>query len=168
MRRAIILTLFVVCEACGADPRAVTPTEPPSTPPTDAAPTEPAPSANPPPTAAPPCTPPPGSVAPTYTELYEKYLAKGQPGHCATAHCHADPDHDVWLCGDDKSSCYAGMVKVGLINPKEPLKSLIGDPTESPLSWVNPTGNMPFDGTGPFPEGRDAILAWVAACAPND
>jgi hypothetical protein len=60
------------------------------------------------------------------------------------------------------------MVQVGLIDVKNPSASLIGDLSESPLSWINPTGDMPFDKTGPFPEGRDAILAWVAACAPND
>jgi hypothetical protein len=60
------------------------------------------------------------------------------------------------------------MLQVGLINPEQPQASLIGNPNQSPVSWVNPTGNMPFDATGPFPAGRDAILAWVAACAPND
>jgi len=75
----------------------------------------------------------------------------------------------VWLCGDSKSSCYAGMVSVGLVDPADPVHSLIGDERRSPLSWIDPAGgNMPFDHTGEFPEGRDAILAWVAACAPND
>jgi hypothetical protein len=60
------------------------------------------------------------------------------------------------------------MVQVGLINPKNPAASMLGNPTQSPLSWVNPTGNMPFDATGEFPAGRDAIVAWVAACALND
>lgn len=115
------------------------------------------------------CTPPTDGVAPTYTELYTKYFATGTPGHCATARCHANPGFDVWLCGDSKSSCYAGMVSVGLVDPADPVHSLIGDERRSPLSWINPAGgNMPFDHTGEFPEGRDAVLAWVAACAPND
>ena len=115
------------------------------------------------------CTPPTDGVAPTYAELYAKYFAPGTPGHCATSHCHGNPGFDVWLCGDSKDSCYAGMVSVGLVNPADPVHSLIGDEQSSPLSWINPAGgNMPFDHTGAFPEGRNAILAWVAACAVND
>jgi hypothetical protein len=60
------------------------------------------------------------------------------------------------------------MVQIGLVNPANPLASLIGDATKSPLAWISPTGNMPFDAAGPFPAGRDAILAWVAACAQNN
>ncbi|HEX3594220.1 MAG TPA: hypothetical protein VHU80_03935 [Polyangiaceae bacterium] len=171
MRHPFVLVAFVVCEACGAEPRAGTRSEPaPSSSPPSSEPTatSSAPPSDPVPPAPAPCIPPPSGTAPTYTELYERYFAKGQPGHCATGHCHANPGFDVWLCGDTKDSCYAGMTHVGLINPDDPLGSLIGDRTESPLSWINPTGNMPFDATGTFPEGRDAILAWVAACAQND
>jgi hypothetical protein len=128
--------------------------------------------AGPAPTVAPdsaaPCVPPTAGTAPSYSELYAKYFAPNTPGHCATAHCHADPGHDTWLCGTDASTCYPGMVQVGLINVKNPTASLIGDASQSPLSWISPTGDMPFDITGPFPDGRDAILAWVAACAQND
>jgi hypothetical protein len=106
--------------------------------------------------------------APTYTELFDRYFAKGTPGHCATAGCHASPGFNVWLCGDTKDSCYAGMVEVGLVDPQHPLASLLSNPTQSPLAWINPTGSMPFDMPAPLPAGRDAILAWVAACAPND
>src|SRR3954470_19296832 len=38
--------------------------------------------------------------APTYDELFNEYFAEGKPGHCATAGCHADPGHNVWLCPD--------------------------------------------------------------------
>ena len=55
--------------------------------------------------------------APTYAELYDTYFAKGTPGHCATAGCHADPGHNVWLCGNDAETCYKGMTDMGLINP---------------------------------------------------
>jgi hypothetical protein len=152
MRRIVPLVAFVVCEACGSDPQPAAPTNP--EPPPDAA------SAG--------CTPPAGKDAPTYTELYARYFAPGTPGHCATSHCHANPGFNVWLCGDSKDSCYQGMVSVGLIDPENPLMSLIANPNQSPLSWVSPTGDMPFDATGPFPEGRDAITAWVNACARND
>jgi hypothetical protein len=107
---------------------------------------------------------------PTYSELYTRYFAPGTPGHCAMAGCHGDPMHNIWLCGTTKDTCYAGMTSVdaGLVNTLVPSASLIADPVNSPLSWVNPFGPMPMDTPGPFPEGRDAILAWIAAGAPND
>jgi hypothetical protein len=80
--------------------------------------------------------------------------------------------HIIWLCGTTKDTCYAGMTSpdAGLINTAVPRRSLIADPVSSPLSWFNPFGPMPMGtpGPGPFPEGRDAILAWLAAGAPND
>jgi len=117
------------------------------------------------------CVPPAPGAAPTYTELFTKYFAPGTPGHCATAGCHADPDHNIWLCGTSKETCYAGMVGQGLIDPMDPKASLIGDTRNSPISWINPNGPMPFDQPSPpvpFPEGRAAILAWLAACAQNN
>ena len=111
-----------------------------------------------------PCVPAPDSTAPTYAQLYAQYFAPSTPGHCATARCHADPDHTTWLCGGSAATCYHGMVEVGLIDPANPKASMIAS-TSSPLSWINSTGNMPFDATGSFPAGRDAILAWVAQCA---
>jgi hypothetical protein len=155
MRHPFAFVALVLCEACGTAPGSA---PEPGTPPDPLRPD--------PPSA--PCIAPAVGNAPTYTELFDQYFAKGRPGHCATAGCHAEPGFNEWLCGDSKDSCYAGMVQIGLINPKNPLASMIGDPTQSPLSWVNPTGNMPFDATGPFPAGRDAILAWVAACAENN
>ena len=116
----------------------------------------------------PPCVPPAASTAPTYADLYAQYFAPGQPGHCANAGCHNDPGHNEWLCGPDKDSCYAGMVSIQLFDPVHGDRSMIGDPKLSPLTWINPTGNMPFDAQGAFPAGRDAILAWVAECARND
>lgn len=116
-----------------------------------------------------PCVPATtGNRTPTYTELFETYFAPGKPGHCATAGCHADPGHDTWLCGDTKESCYRGMVQVGLIDPDDLAHSMIADSVRSPLAWVAPSGNMPFDAPTPFPAGGDAIVSWVAACAPND
>jgi hypothetical protein len=114
-----------------------------------------------------PCMPPASGSAPTYTELYTRYFAPNTPGHCATTDCHLDGVQG-WACGLNKATCYKGMVDIGLINPSAPTTSLLGDPKRSLLSWVNPFGSMPQDAVGPFPEGRDAILAWVAACAQND
>lgn len=106
---------------------------------------------------------------PTYSFLYDHYFAAGTPGHCAKSGCHlGTPTVHVWVCGATKEQCYAGMVKVRLIDPAHPSASLIIDPQNSPLSWFNPNGAMPQDGPGPFPEGRDAIAAWVAAGALDD
>lgn len=110
----------------------------------------------------------PGAPSLTYTQLFTRYFADGTPGHCAKSGCHSGPDFNIWDCGTTKSSCYAGMVAQGLINTAMPLQSLIGDPKNSPLSWINPDGPMPFDQRGSFPEGRDAIQAWIRACAPNN
>jgi hypothetical protein len=120
-----------------------------------------------PPDAPPPCVPPAPGTAPTYTELYTKYFAPNTPGHCATAGCHLTAGN-VWTCGRTKDSCYQGMVGIQLINTRTPTASIIADPRSSPLSWVNPRGPMPEDMPGSFPEGRDAIQAWVAACAQNN
>ncbi|HEX3760702.1 MAG TPA: hypothetical protein VHW23_18435 [Kofleriaceae bacterium] len=108
--------------------------------------------------------------APTYSELYARYFAPGTPGHCATDGCHAGANYVIWICGTTKDTCYAGMTSpdAGLINTAVPRLSLIADPQNSPLSWFNPNGPMPYDHPGPFPEGRDAILAWLAAGARND
>jgi hypothetical protein len=116
----------------------------------------------------PACTPPAGASAPTYGELYARYFAVGTPGHCAAAHCHGAPGANVWSCGDSPAACYDCMVRAGLIDVSEPARSLIADPQLSPLAWVNQAGDMPLDASTPLPEARDAILAWVAACAPND
>lgn len=115
-----------------------------------------------------PCVPPAGNTAPTYTELYMKYFAVGTEGHCAKSGCHSSTGFATWSCGADKDTCYRGMVKVKLIDPSNPTASEIGDPLRSRLKWVNPNGIMPQDRPGPFNEGRDAILAWVAACAQNN
>jgi hypothetical protein len=119
--------------------------------------------------ALPPSPPADFGPALTYTQLFAQFFAPGTPGHCATAGCHADPGHNVWLCGTSKDTCYPGMVQVGLINPTHPQQSTIGDPTLSPLIWIDPAGgNMPFDAPGPNPAGAGAIRAWAAAGAQNN
>ncbi len=113
---------------------------------------------------------PDAAPAPTYTELYTKYFAVGTPGHCANALCHADASNG-WACGADKDTCYNGMATIPgftMINPSNPKASVIADPASSPLLWVNVNGFMPEDALMPFPEGRDAIKAWVAAGAQNN
>jgi hypothetical protein len=148
MQQSILATaLALVFTACGGAERPLT---------------EPAPQHEP------ACTPAADASAPAYSDLYTRYFAVGTPGHCAAAHCHGAPGANVWSCGDSPATCYDGMVHAGLISVTEPARSLIADPQRSPLSWVNPAGDMPFDASTPLPEARDAIVAWVAACAPND
>lgn len=103
----------------------------------------------------------------TYAELYTRYFATGTPGHCANEDCHGDTSYNLWSCGSTKDKCFDGMVNYGLINTRMPLSSRLGDPGSSPLQWVNPNGPMPADDVRRFDEGRDAILAWMAACAPE-
>ena len=106
--------------------------------------------------------------APTYEELFETYFAPGTAGHCATAGCHADPGHNVWLCAT-KDVCYRGMLDVGLIDPEDPTHSEIADHARSPLTWINPAGgNMPLDAQAENADARAAIEAWVAAGAHDD
>lgn len=107
-------------------------------------------------------------AAPSYAELFDTYFAPGTPGHCATAGCHADPGHNVWLCMDEES-CYRGMIEVGLIDPAQPARSAIADPHRSPLTWVNPRGGtMPLDAQGENDAAKLAIEAFIAAGAPRE
>jgi hypothetical protein len=115
-----------------------------------------------------PCVPPTPNTAPTYTTLYTTYFAVNTEGHCAKATCHGQPNYNVWLCGTDKDTCYNGMVGAGLISKTNPKSSSIADPSSSPLRWFNPQGAMPADRVRDFAQGRDAIKAWVAACAQNN
>jgi hypothetical protein len=107
------------------------------------------------------------TTTPTYTALFRRYFAPGTPGHCATAGCHLD-DSNGWACGTTKETCYQGMVGIDLINLQDPQRSAIGDPKNSPLRWINLNGPMPQDNPQPFPEGRDAIVDWVAAGAQDN
>lgn len=116
------------------------------------------------------CVPPTGGSALTYTQLFTTYFAPGTPGHCANAACHGNPGN-TWTCGTTKDTCYAGMVGVGLINTTNPKASLIANTSSSPIRWVNSnpsTGIMPADSTAANNAGRDAIIAWVNACAQNN
>jgi hypothetical protein len=110
----------------------------------------------------------PARASLTYTELYTRYFAAGTRGNCATEDCHGDTSYNLWSCGSNKDKCFSGMANYGLINTRTPLSSRLGDPGSSPLRWFNVNGPMPADNPTPFDEGRDAIAAWIAACAPNN
>jgi hypothetical protein len=109
------------------------------------------------------------TTAPSYANLFAMYFGPGTPGQCATAGCHADPEHTVWRCGPTKDDCYAGMLQIGLIDSTNPARSAIVDAHRSPLTWINPAGgNMPLDAQGPDATAGEALRAWVAAGAHND
>jgi hypothetical protein len=112
----------------------------------------------------------PNAPALTYSQLYTRYFATGTPGHCANEDCHGDTTFNSWSCGSNKDKCFSGMVGIGLIDTVAPLASRIANPSTSPIAWVNmSTGLMPADEfPRAFPEGRDAIQAWVRACATNN
>ena len=113
----------------------------------------------------------PSASAPTYSQLYTQYFAAGStPGHCANDNCHGEIGFNIWKCGSNKSTCFQGMIGDALINAADPIASRLGDPKTSPLTWINTngTGFMPQDALGPNPAGRDAILAWLRACAMNN
>lgn len=113
-----------------------------------------------------PCVPIAG--APTYTQLYNSYFARNTEGHCAKEACHGEPNFNIWMCGATKDSCYNGMVAAGIISKTDPKASKIADATSSPLRWFRSNAAMPADRVREFPEGRDAIKAWVASCALNN
>jgi hypothetical protein len=111
----------------------------------------------------------PSAAAPTYSQLYTRYFAPGTPGHCADENCHGQVAFNVWRCGNSKETCFEGMVSAGLIDTGNALNSRLGNSRLSPLRWINnDSGSMPADNFSPFNEGRDAILAWISACAPNN
>jgi hypothetical protein len=104
----------------------------------------------------------------TYTQLYTSYFAKGTPGHCAEEDCHGEVSYNSWSCGSTKDKCFDGMANFNLIDTVNPLRSRLGSTRDSPLQWISRGGAMPADDIRQFPEGRDAILAWIAACARNN
>jgi hypothetical protein len=111
----------------------------------------------------------PANPAPTFTQLYTNYFAPNTPGHCANEDCHGEISFNSWKCGANKATCFQGMVGFGLIDTTNPLASRLANRMSSPLVWISPNaGFMPQDDLKAFNEGRDAILQWFAACAPNN
>jgi hypothetical protein len=91
--------------------------------------------------------------APTWSEVFDRYLALGTQGGCArSAGCHASEMKDA-------TSAYAWLSQRGYISGTD---SALVSPRNSCLRWFG--GNMP-------PKGHDdadaaqALSAWVAAGA---
>jgi hypothetical protein len=104
--------------------------------------------------------------APTWTQIYAKYLGPQTAGHCSgTGGCHTTI-RGGFKCGRSQAECYQGLVDARLINPADPAHSSLVNEAESPLAWFG--GGMPLDNPEPNDEGAAALKAWVAAGAKND
>lgn len=122
-------------------------------------PNAPAPSPTPTPT---PDQPAP-AVAPTWSEVYTKFLGPNSVGHCSgTGGCHTN-FRGGFKCGTTADSCYEGLVASGQIVPGKPEESSFAKENESSLAWFG--GGMPLDNPEPNPEAAAAIKAWVQAGA---
>jgi hypothetical protein len=114
----------------------------------------------------------------TWSYVYRTYFAgtskSDTPGHCGEPGiCHQTKSTvgggKRWVCGLDPSTCYRGLVGVGVLDPAHPEKSSFIDPGASILFWFNPgTGTMPQDETIPNDQAAADIRAWVLAGATND
>jgi hypothetical protein len=89
------------------------------------------------------------SSAPTWTQLYDKYLASGTVGQCGG--CHSSM-HSA-------SGSYSYMQQRGQIPG-------IGDPAQSCLTWLG--GNMPPGGPSSTGTAAADFEAWKAAGALNN
>ena len=103
----------------------------------------------------PPPPPPPGDgggyFAPTWTQVYDQYLAAGTTGNCGGCHQAAmDTPHHAFVYLKNRGYI-AGSIP-GLV-----------DPTQSPLSWLG--GDMPPNGPTSYPQAEDDLNAWAMAGA---
>jgi hypothetical protein len=96
--------------------------------------------------------PPP--TAPTWTEIYTKYLAAGTPGNCGSF-CHSSMG--------DPSGAYNYLQGRGQISGTS---SGLVSTYSSDLSWFG--GNMPPGGPGSYPTAAADMQAWAAAGALNN
>jgi hypothetical protein len=124
--------------------------------------------------AAPGQTPPP-----TWTDLYTTYFGPGGAGHCTS--CHAPPGDPVAMTHlkfSDASpdSVYTGLTTfpvpdyamTPLVSTSMPAASILGDPLQTPLIAINPTGalpRMPPGGAGCDPALYRGIEEWLAVGA---
>lgn len=92
-------------------------------------------------------------VAPTWSTIYDRYLAAKTDGGCGRSHaCHADEMADA-------ASTYSWLQQRGYISGS---RSPLASTTNSCLGWFG--GNMPPKGKA-NPQAAEEISAWVAAGA---
>jgi hypothetical protein len=94
-------------------------------------------------------------TGPTWTTLFDTYLAPGTVGNCAASGCH----QQFTRPGD----AYSYLWGNGYINGTS---SALVDPTQSCLSWFG--GTMPPSGPASAGNGVADFNAWVAAGALNN
>lgn len=117
---------------------------------------------------------PPPPATGTFGDVYDHWLAAGQPGHCSDSFCHnlassKGAKASGFVCGDSKDDCYSGLVTAKLIDPNDPASSVLGITAQTPLAWFGgPAGVMPADDAVPNAAGAAAITAWIKAGAKND
>jgi polyvinyl alcohol dehydrogenase (cytochrome) len=100
-----------------------------------------------------------GPLPTTWSGIYAAYLGPGTSGHCSG--CHDGSGRVVPL--NTASVAYNSLVQVGQING---VGSPIAKRGLSRLSWMG--GDMPPAGPTSNPDAEQAIVAWVAAGAPNN
>ncbi|MGH7328392.1 MAG: hypothetical protein ACREJX_08585, partial [Polyangiaceae bacterium] len=94
--------------------------------------------------------------APTWTDLFNSYLASGTEGRCGDSGCHSQMR--------SASAAYSWLQGKRQINGTS---SALGDPSSSILSWMG-GGSMPPHGPTSDATAASAFEAWTAAGAPNN
>ena len=93
------------------------------------------------------------TTAPTWTAIFNSYLAGSTKGRCSS--CHSQ--------GSSKSNLYSWLQGKGYISGKN---SALVDPNQSCLSWYG--GNMPTNGPSSWSAAVNDMNAWAAAGALNN
>jgi hypothetical protein len=117
------------------------------------------------------------------TSIYPTYFKGRSPseslGHCAGCHLPGGGGAGKWVyASDDADTFYDALTRTPLgmtgplltLPPGDPKRSILGDPTRTPLAWFAPTSGLRL-----MPEGdlrcdahaARAITAWLAAGAPR-
>ncbi len=100
----------------------------------------------------------PTGGAPTWTELYNTYLAVGTVGNCVS------PCHAAALSGPPSPAVtFTWLQGLGYVGDTQPL---IADPDFSCLTWSN--GDMPPGGPKVDPTATGDFTAWAKAGAKNN
>jgi hypothetical protein len=99
-----------------------------------------------------------------WSDVYASVFAPNTPGHCGK--CHGATPNGGLLVGTTKDSFLAGLVAKGLVDPSNPSKSLILDPSSSPVRWFSDGGPMPRDAAQPNADAAARVSAWLSSAKP--
>jgi hypothetical protein len=96
------------------------------------------------------------ATAPTFTAIYTKYFAPGDPVDCSTGSgCHAEFKAET--------TAWAFLLEYNQVGTSPPG---LTDPNSSWLAWYG--GNMPESGTSCNPQAMSDLNAWAAAGGQNN